>query len=312
MPGLRFEPFSDVHVDDAAELLAARHRRHLAVEPLLAAEPDFRAEVEEAWREEGASGSVLVEDGELRGYIVAAPRPLTNTGLTWHVIGFAGLALEGEPEVLRDLYADAAGRWVADGHTRHGVYVPVSETGLIDAWFRLCFGASGMTAVREAAVERFDSELVVRDGTPEDMEAAVRLDTAMADSMQPAPSFSGITTISDEDRRDEWHEAWDDPEIKHFVAEQDVRVVGHLVLFKGRTGLRIPADSIDISDASTEPEARGAGVGRALTAHALTWAHENGYRSITTDWRMTNLLASRFWPKRGFRTTFLRMYRSIP
>jgi len=312
MPGLRFEPFSDAHVDDAAELLAARHRRQLAEEPLLAAEPDFRAEVEGAWAEEGASGSVVIEDGELRGYVVAAPRPLTNTGLTWHVIGFAGLALEGEPEVLRDLYGHAAGGWVEAGHTRHGVYVPVSETGLIDAWFRLCFGGSGITAAREAAVEPFDSELVVRDGTPEDMEAAVRLDAAMADSMRPAPSFSGITASSDEDRREEWHEAWDDPEIEHFVAEHDGRVAGHLVLYRGRTGLRIPTDSIDISDASTEPEARGTGVGRALTAHALTWAYENGYRSVTTDWRMTNLLASRFWPKRGFRTTFLRMYRSIP
>jgi hypothetical protein len=27
---------------------------------------------------------------------------------------------------------------------------------------------------------------------------------------------------------------------------------------------------------------------------------------------VTNLLASRFWPRRGFRTTFLRLYRSIP
>jgi hypothetical protein len=27
---------------------------------------------------------------------------------------------------------------------------------------------------------------------------------------------------------------------------------------------------------------------------------------------MTNLLASRFWPARGFRPTFLRLYRSIP
>jgi ribosomal protein S18 acetylase RimI-like enzyme len=312
MPGLRFEPFSDAHLHDAAELLAARHRRHLAVEPLLAAEPDFRAEVEGAWSEEGASGSVLIEDGEVRGYIVAAPRPLTNTGLTWHVIGFAGLALEGEPETLRDLYADAAARWVADGHTRHGVYVPVSETGLIDAWFRLCFGASGMTAAREAAVERFDSELKIRDGTPDDLETGARLDGVMAESMRPAPSFSGMTAISDEDRVQEWRDTWDDAELKHFVAERDGRVVGHMVLYKGRTGLRIPVDSIDLSDASTEPEARGAGVGRALTSHALTWAHENGYRSMTTDWRMTNLLASRFWPKRGFRTTFLRMYRSIP
>jgi hypothetical protein len=27
---------------------------------------------------------------------------------------------------------------------------------------------------------------------------------------------------------------------------------------------------------------------------------------------VTNLLASRFWPRRGFRTSFLRLYRSIP
>jgi hypothetical protein len=31
-----------------------------------------------------------------------------------------------------------------------------------------------------------------------------------------------------------------------------------------------------------------------------------------TDWRVTNQLSFRFWPKRGFRTSFLRLYRSIP
>jgi hypothetical protein len=33
---------------------------------------------------------------------------------------------------------------------------------------------------------------------------------------------------------------------------------------------------------------------------------------MVTDWRVTNLLASRFWPRRGFRTSFVRLYRSIP
>lgn len=313
MPGLRFEPFSDAHLDDAAELLAARHRRHLAAEPLLSAEPDFRVEVEEAWNEEGAEGSVAIEDGELRGYLLAAPRSFTNTGLTWMLVEFAGLALEGDPETLRDLYADAAQRWVADGHTRHGVYVPTSEPGLVDAWFRLCFGGSAVTAARETAAESFESKLKVRGGTPDDLEDAARLDGLMAESMQPAPSFSGMTTISDENRVEEWRGTWDDQEpFKHFVAELNGRIVGHLLLYTGRSGLRIPADSIDLADAATEPAARGLGVGRALTAHALTWAHEHGYRSMTVDWRMTNLLASRFWPKRGFRPTFLRMYRSIP
>jgi hypothetical protein len=49
-----------------------------------------------------------------------------------------------------------------------------------------------------------------------------------------------------------------------------------------------------------------------LTNAAFAWAHRAGYPMMVTDWRVPNLLASRFWPRRGFRTTFLRLYRSIP
>jgi GNAT superfamily N-acetyltransferase len=98
----------------------------------------------------------------------------------------------------------------------------------------------------------------------------------------------------------------------HFVAERDGRVVGHSLLYRRPADLRVPADSIDLANAATFPELRGTGVGRALTAHVIRWAHDNGYRTLTTDWRLTNLLASRFWPKRGFRVSFLRLYRSIP
>jgi ribosomal protein S18 acetylase RimI-like enzyme len=312
MPGPRFEAFTDAHLDDAAKLLEERHRRHLANGALLAEAPDLRHELEAALGAEGASGSVLLEDGAFRGYVIAAPQQLTNTGLTWMLVGFAGFALDGHPELTRDLYAHAATRWVEQGHTRHGLYIPASETEQIDAWFRLCFGASAVTAARETGPEPFESSVSVRDGTPDDVEDAARLDRAMADSMQPAPSFSGLASDSQEFAVDEWRDTWEDEQFKHFVAELDGRTVGHLLLWTGRTGLRIPAGSIDLAAASTEPEARGAGVGRALTAHALTWAQEHGYPTMTIDWRMTNLLASRFWPKRGFRPTFLRMYRSLP
>ena len=65
-------------------------------------------------------------------------------------------------------------------------------------------------------------------------------------------------------------------------------------------------------DLFVTPAARGTGAGRALTEHVLHWAFEHGYPTMITDWRMTNLLASRFWPKRGFRPTFLRLYRALP
>ena len=50
----------------------------------------------------------------------------------------------------------------------------------------------------------------------------------------------------------------------------------------------------------------------ALTEGSFAWARERGHRTMVVDWRVTNLLSSRFWPARGFRETFLRLYRHIP
>jgi ribosomal protein S18 acetylase RimI-like enzyme len=76
--------------------------------------------------------------------------------------------------------------------------------------------------------------------------------------------------------------------------------------------LLVPERSCFLGFAATLPEFRGSGIGVALTRAGFAWAAEAGYPVMTTDWRVTNLLSSRFWPKRGFRTSFLRLYRSIP
>ena len=135
----------------------------------------------------------------------------------------------------------------------------------------------------------------------------------MTTSMVPAPSFSWQEPEDEADLAAEWADTWDQPDTyRHFVAERGGEIVGHILLYRRPADLRVPPDSIDLAQASTRPELRGSGVGVALTHHVLTWAREHGYPTMTTDYRMTNLLASRFWPGRGFRTTFLRVYRSIP
>ena len=128
------------------------------------------------------------------------------------------------------------------------------------------------------------------------------------------PSFSGATLPAHEESVAEWGEVWDEPEMHaHFVAERDGRIAGHLLLWRRpEGGLRVPAGNIDLALAVTTAAARGSGVGRALTAHALRWAHDNGFRSMTVDWRSVNLLSSRFWPRRGFRAQYLRLYRAVP
>jgi GNAT superfamily N-acetyltransferase len=306
MSRLEIVPFSDEHLDDAAALLAARHARHREAEPLLPELADPRAALEAEWRLEGASGVFSPQ-----GYLIAAPHRFRD--ITWVRAGIAGMALEGDREAMRDLYAAAAQRWVDEGLMQHAAFVPSHDAELVDAWFRLSFGASSALAMRETAPEEpFDGDVSIRPGTPDDYDETARLDLAMLESMLPAPSFSGLDLESREEIAAEWKADPHPENYELFVGERDGRIVGHVLLYRRPPDLRVPPNGIDLSQASTEPEARGTGVGRALTAHAIRWAYENGYPVMTTDWRMTNLWASRFWPKRGFRPTFLRLYRSIP
>ncbi len=78
------------------------------------------------------------------------------------------------------------------------------------------------------------------------------------------------------------------------------------------SGLARPDGAALLGWAATEPAVRGSGAGLALTEGAFAWARERGHAVMVTDWRVTNLLSSRFWPQRGFRETFLRLYRHIP
>jgi GNAT superfamily N-acetyltransferase len=306
VPALEVVPFADEHLDAAAELLAARHARHREAEPLLPDDLDFRAEVEREWGREGASG-VFAGDG----YLIAAPAAVG--GASWMRVFVAGQALAGDRERMRDLYAAAAQRWVDEGHTKHAVFVPSHDAELVDAWFRLSFGASGVLALRGTAFEEdFDGDVEIRPGTQNDLAEMARLDVEMAGAMRPAPSFSDTPVQTVEEVEAEWRDDPDENAFELFVAERDGRIVGHIVLYRRPPDVRVPRNSIDLAAASTEPEARGTGVGRALTAHVIGWAREHGHPVMTTDWRMTNLWASRFWPKRGFRVAFLRLYRSIP
>jgi GNAT superfamily N-acetyltransferase len=296
MPDVEIRPFSDEHVDAAAALLAERHERHLAAEPLLARDVDFRAQVA---GQEGA-GVVALRDGELRAYLFGR---VTDEDA---FVGFAGCAA-AEPELLRDLYALLSADWDRD---RHRVYLPASDAELLRVWFRLAFGVQFTLAVREPAPGSGEG---VRPGAPEDLDAVVQLEHAFTEHLRSPPSFSGRPTASDDEIRKDWEGTWDDDRYTHLVIEREGRVAGHALLFRRERGdLRVPANSIDLSLVVTLPEVRGTGAGSALVTHALGWAHERAFDAVTIDWRVVNLLADRFFTARGFRPTFVRLYRHIP
>jgi ribosomal protein S18 acetylase RimI-like enzyme len=319
MPELRIQPFSEEHIPEAATLLEERHDRHRKAEPGLPANVDYRAEVEALWNTDERSGAAAIRDGKLIGYLLGAHRAVESWGSNMWV-EYAGHAVR-EPELVRDLYAAAAEDWVARGRNAHYALVPATDLQLVDAWFRLSFGAQHAAGIQETPESSGSPppNVAVRLAVSEDIDAATELDLELPRHQDRSPVFSTAPApleITDEDRK-EFLSDVDDPDVGLFVAEIDGKLVGELLMVpvdrsSMHVGLARPERAAFLTFAATLPESRGSGAGLALTQAGLAWAREHEYPVTVVDWRETNLLASRFWPRRGFRRTFLRLYRSIP
>lgn len=299
-------PFRDEHVDAAAELLAERHERHRSAFPQLPREVDYRAEIA-AQLAEGATGAFA--DG---AYVLGRSGPEDRWGPNiW--IEAAGHAAR-DPELLRDVWGHAATGWFEQGLKAHYVLVPATDSDHLDAWFRLGFGAQQGHGLIEIPEREWPAN--VREATTEDVEALVEIGPLLSRHQSRSPVFSSVPEQTPEDVRADVLDDFSLEGVANIVYETDGRIVGNffvcpLELSSAHSGLARPAGAAFIGFAITCPEARGSGAGSALTDASFAWARERGYETMVTDWRETNLSASRFWPRRGFRKTFLRLHRAI-
>ena len=314
---LEIRAFAEDYLGLAGSLLATRHREHRAAEPLLSErfeDPDAtRGEVASLWVEEHASGAVALREGQVVGFLLGTRKDDRKWGANvW--VEAAGYAVD-EPELIRDLYAFSSQRWVDEGRTRHYALVP-RFGDQVEAWFRLSFGAQQAHGIK--AVELRAWPPGTRHAEPVDLEALIELAPLVSDLHALAPVFSGVDRDDDGDElRAVLAAEIASDEVGELVYERDGQVVASFELapvekVSMHRGLAQPDGAACITWAASLPDVRGSGAGLVLTEAALAWAREQGYARIVTDWRETNLLASRFWPSRGFRRSFLRLYRSIP
>jgi GNAT superfamily N-acetyltransferase len=66
-----------------------------------------------------------------------------------------------------------------------------------------------------------------------------------------------------------------------------------------------------LSVAATKPQARGRGVSTVLTWYGLAQARKDSFEICYTNWISPNLLASRFWPRFGFKDVAYRLVKRI-
>jgi GNAT superfamily N-acetyltransferase len=303
---MKIVPFAEEHLDAAAELLAARHETHRAEFPALPADADYRAEIA-AQLENGATGAFT--EG---AYVLGRSKDPKLWGPNvW--VEAAGHAAS-DAERLRDVWAAAATGWYEQGLRAHYALVPATDATLLDAWFRLAFGAQQGHGLIDIPEREWPAG--VREATPDDLEGLVEIGPFLSRHQTQSPVFSTVAEQTTDEVRADVVDDFATEGVANLVYEKDGRIVGDffvcpIELSSAHSGLARPPGAAFLGFAVTDPDVRGSGVGVALTDASFAWARDRGYEVMATDWRATNLLSSRFWPKRGFRTSFVRVHRWI-
>jgi GNAT superfamily N-acetyltransferase len=320
VPAASVRPFQAHDIPVAGALLAARHRTQRLSCPLLSPsyehEAAAAAEVAAAFALPGASGAVAVQGGQVAGFLLGAPKasPVWGSNVWIDAAGHAA----AEPELVRDMYGLAAAQWAGESRRAHYVLVPASDENLLRAWYRLGFGQQQAHAVRPVpdGTPGVPTTVAVRRARRSDLPALAGLEVEVPRQHSLAPVFSASPVPSYAECLAGWEEDFDDPAYTTFVAELEGLVIGSsigcsLELSSSHPPLTRPDHAGFLAFAAVIPQVRGLGAGRALGEAVIAWTAQAGYHCIVTDWRVTNLLSSRTWPKLGFAESFLRLHRLI-
>jgi ribosomal protein S18 acetylase RimI-like enzyme len=212
--------------------------------------------------------------------------------------------------VLEALYVAQADRWLAAGADRHYVWVPRDEA--VEPWLLFGFAPAHQRGVRrldELEPAAMPAGYVVRRGGVTDLEAALELDRRLSDAQAAGPSYE---RPGDEDqRREQWLETLEDPDVTHVVVERDGLAVAQCVAFTPPERIGSFPDAVHLSAVVVSEPHRRLGVARAMVDAALDDARARGAGYAETNWRVSNRRAARYWAAYGFSETYVRLHRPV-
>jgi GNAT superfamily N-acetyltransferase len=321
---IQIVPFQKEHLAAAADLLAQRHRRERRsiselpdrFEDSTVAARAIRA----ALARDRAHGYVALDNGRLVAYLIGDMVIDSVWGRSgWVRLPGCAYDPNADIEAVRDLYTALGGSWVDQGVFSHVALIPSSDPNLTQAWFSLAFGIEQVHALLDLTaidpeVPTAPGAIDIRQAGPDDRHHLAAMSDVIWRTQIEAPVWGAMMPEEVSEVEDGWAGLVDDEDVIAWLAMRDEQPVGVQIYWPAEAtdgNMLIAEKCIHLGVAGTRPSARCQGIGVALTAHGLAQAAAAGYRFCETDWRSTNLLSSRFWPRRGFRPAVYRLARRV-
>ena len=244
--------------------------------------------------------------------------------LSWGRSGYVylpGYALaEGEsPAIIQDLYTLLGEDWVKKGNFNHYLYISVAEKNILDALFDVGFGKERVDALLDLtradipAIEA-PAGVAIRKAGAGDNEHIGSHSNIIFQALAKAPYWHPTIPEDWDDLKEGWSELADDKEWTVWLAlekEEALGMIGFRPEEEADTQMLASPRTMYLSVAVTKPQARGRGINTVLSWHGLEQARKDGFEICYTNWISPNLLASRFWPRFGFKDVAYRVAKKV-
>jgi GNAT superfamily N-acetyltransferase len=315
--------FTNEMIPEAGKLLAKRHRCNremLSLLPSRFEQAGVTAKAVEAlWQEKHRNGYAAFRNGQMTAYLIGetSTPPWGRSGSVY----LPGYAVgEGENvAVIQDLYTRLGEDWVQKGCFNHYVYVSAADPDVIAALFDLGFGKERVDALMDLrtldipAVEE-PAGITMRKAAAGDNAHLGSLSNVIFRALGQAPYWHPTVPEDWEELYEGWSELAEDREWTVWLAlegEEALGTVGFRSEEESDTQMLASPRTLYLSVAATKPQARGRGVSTVLSWRGLEQARKEGYEICYTNWISPNLLASRFWPRFGFKDAAYRLAKKI-
>ncbi|ANU24404.1 GNAT family N-acetyltransferase [Planococcus donghaensis] len=319
---IRIIGMEEKHIRQMAVLLAKRHERERKIFDFLPKRFEEIDDTEEVLRKilerPFINGIVAVREIDVIGYLLYEFKEDSRHGrYVWMDYESIAISEHEHPRLLRLLYANAGAEWTKHGYFQHMLMAPLGDEKVIDQWLDQSFAFDQKYGI--LSLDNFEPKngtipkLEFRKGRKEDSSLLKKMAMWNSIHQSTAPSWLPITRETLENVKESYEALTEDQAAYLWLADQSDRIAGFHVYFRKEEPLSLilPEKCVELAAASTNPELRGTGIGRALANHCFEDMKSQGFDYIYADWRTANQLAAYFWPRMGFQPIMVRMTRQV-
>jgi len=201
----------------------------------------------------------------------------------------------------------------------HGAYVSAADGHIIDAFFDMGFGKERVDAVldlRTAAIPEVEEPtgVTVRIAGKGDNDLIGNMSHIIANALASAPYWHPSAPEHYSELKEGWSELADEKEWQVWLVLENGSTLGTAGFTEKKeddADMLAAPKTVYLSVAATSPAARGRGIANILTWHGLEQARNDGFEICYTNWISPNFLASRYWPRFGFKDVAYRLSKRI-